>query len=385
MRRLFLSFSLGGLLAVFFLGVFFGALSLFNPGWLRQFLTPVAVVPLVVSAVVPVTATPPAVVMVVEPGQTPLPLPQPEPSPVPVGEEPADPPPVPTAIPLPTVPSECGGPETMTIALLGLDTREGDYSRSSRTDAITLVRLNFRQPAASMLTLPRDLYVALPNLEAQGLYEGRINTAYLYGEVYGVPGGGPAEFKQTVELNFGIRVDRYVLVHFPAFIAAVDAVGGILVDVPKAISDPTFPDTEATTVLFELPAGLQYMDGQTALRYVRTRHQDDDYQRGRRQQQVLLALRDRLTQPDVIPHIPALVAALINAGQTDLSAGELASLACLGPKIERDTIRSYAVDASMVLDWYTSAGARVSIPNRDLIAPVVMEFLNVGGTLAQEQ
>lgn len=379
-----MSFALGGLLALFFLAVFFGAMSLFNPGWLRGFLLPVPV-PALVATIAPVTLTPPAVSIVVfEPGQTPLPLPPPQPTDMLIGAEPSDPVPAPTAIPLPTIPSECGGPSAMTIALLGLDTREGDYSRSSRTDAITLVRVNFRQPSASMLTLPRDLYVALPNLEAQGLFEGRINTAYLYGEVYGVPGGGPAEFKQTIELNFGIRVDRYVLVHFPAFIAAVDAVGGILVDVPQPISDPDFPDGEGGTTLFEIPAGLQYMDGQTALRYVRTRHQDDDYQRGQRQQEVLLALRDQLAQPDVIPRLPALVAALINAGQTDLSAGELAALACLGPKIERDTIRSLAVDGGMVLDWYTTTGARVSIPNRDLIAPLVVEFLSVGGTIAQE-
>lgn len=376
-RRLVISFGLGGGLAVFFLGVVFGALSVLRPGWLRTAMAPFAG-PALVTPLIPITATPPAVA-VGEPGQTPLPLPLPTREPTSAATAGA-----PTQVPLPTVPSECGGPETMTIALLGLDTREGDYDRSSRTDAITLLRLNFRQPSAALLTLPRDLYVALPNLEAQGLYEGRINTAYLYGEVYRVPGGGPAEFKQTVELNFGIRVDRYVLAHFPAFIAAVDAVGGIDVNVPKAIYDPQFPDGEGDTMVFELAEGPQHLDGQTALRYVRTRHQDDDYQRGRRQQQVLLALRDRLTRPDVIPRLPALVAALINAGQTDLSPAELASLVCLGPKIERDSIRSFAVDGTMVLDWYTAGGARVSIPNRGLIAPMVVEFLNVGGALAQD-
>jgi LCP family protein required for cell wall assembly len=379
-RRLVFSFGLGGVLAVFFLGVCFGALSLFNPGWLRSLLRPAAR-PALVDPLIAITATPPAVALD-KPGQTPMPLPQPtaRPRPSPGATQPP-----PTPVPLPTIPSECGGPEIMTIALLGLDTREGDYGRASRTDAITLVRLDFRQPSAAMLTLPRDLYVALPNLDAQGVYEGRINTAYLYGEVYDVPGGGVAEFKQTIELNFGIRVDRYVMVHFPAFIAAVDALGGIEVDVPRPIYDPQFPDGLGNTTVFEVPAGRQLMDGQTALRYVRTRHQDDDYQRGRRQQDVLLALRDRLTRPEVIPQLPALVEALINAGQTDLSPAELISLVCLGPKIERDSIRSLAVDGTMVLDWYTAGGARVSIPNRDLIAPLVTEFLNAGAAIAQDQ
>jgi anionic cell wall polymer biosynthesis LytR-Cps2A-Psr (LCP) family protein len=127
------------------------------------------------------------------------------------------------------------------------------------------------------------------------------------------------------------------------------------------------------------------MDGLTALRYVRTRHQDDDYQRGRRQQQVLLAIRDRLTRPEVIPQLPALVAALVNAGQTDLSPAELASLMCLGPKIEQSDIRSLSIDGTMVLDWTTAGGARVSIPNRSLIAPLVAEFLNPSTAVAQDQ
>lgn len=371
------SFGLGGFLAVFFLGAFFGALSVFNPGWLRSWLARLDP-PALVRPLAP-TPTPPAVV-IGEPGLTPLPLPQPTMQPTPRATQPP-----PTQAPLPTVAGQCGGPQTMTIALLGLDTREGTYTRSSRTDAITLVHIDFRDASAAMLSIPRDLYVALPQLEERGITEGRINTAYLYGEVYDVPGGGPAEFKQTVELNFGVRVDRYVLVHFPAFVAAIDALGGIEVDVPRAIYDPQFPDGEGGTLVFEVAPGRQYMDGQTALRYVRTRHQDDDYQRGRRQQQVLLAIRDRLTRPDVIPQLPALVAALLNAGQTDLSPSELASLMCLGPKIERSDIRSLAIDGTMVLDWYTEGGARVSIPNRSLIAPLVVEFLNEGTAVAQEQ
>ena len=365
------------MLAVFLLGICFAALSVVYPGWLRRLWSSPLAGPARVPTLAAVTPTPESIV-VVAPGQTPLPTPIP---PTPVSSPNVQ---LPTAQPRPTLPSECGGPETLTIALLGLDTREGDYGRVSRTDAITLVRLDFRTPSAALLTIPRDLYVALPNLENVGIYEARINTAYLYGEVYGAPGGGPAEFKQTVELNFGIRVDRYVLVHFPAFIAGVDAVGGVEVEVPRPIYDPEFPDGLGGTMLFELPAGWQYLDGQTALRYVRTRHQDNDYQRGQRQQQVLLAIRDRLSRPEVIPQIPALVAALTNAGQTDLTPAELLALTCLGPKIERDSIHSLAIDGTMVLDWYTAGGARVSIPNRDRIAPLVVEFLNTGAAVAQE-
>jgi LCP family protein required for cell wall assembly len=287
-----------------------------------------------------------------------------------------------TLAPLPTTAGRCGGPEAMTIALLGVDARDGGFR--ARTDAITLVRVNFVNPSAALLSIPRDLYVPLPGLAEYGIEQSRINTAFVYGEMYGVPGGGPAEFKQTVELNFGLRVDRYALVNFGSFVQGVDALGGIDVDVPVAVYDDRFPtDDDTGTEVFEVPAGLVHMDGATALRYVRTRHQDDDYHRLGRQQDVLLALRDRLTQPDVLPQVPGLLAALASAGRTDLSPAELTALLCLAPQIDRSAIESMPIDASLVLPWITPGGGWVSIPNRDLIAPLVQEFLATGQAEAQ--
>jgi LCP family protein required for cell wall assembly len=356
MRQLKLSLLVGTGAGLLTLCLGFACLSLARPGWLRQVYAP--------------TRVPAAtLVAIVDAG---------EPLPEDITPHPTDPgTPAPTSVPLPTEPGACGGPRAMTIALLGMDTRADDYDYRSRTDAILLLHLNFATRQAAMLSIPRDLYVPLPNLADVGIDQSRINTAYLYGEIYGVPGGGPTEFKQTVELNFGIRVDRFVLVNFAAFKAAVDALGGIDIDVPKAIYDPNFPADEGDgTIVFEVPAGRVHMDGATALRYARTRHQDDDYRRGQRQQQVLLALRDKLTRPDVIPQIPGLIAALRGAGRTDLAPDEIAALACLGPQIDRAAITSLAIDGTMILPYTTPTGGRVSIPNRDLIAPVVDRFLH---------
>jgi anionic cell wall polymer biosynthesis LytR-Cps2A-Psr (LCP) family protein len=177
-------------------------------------------------------------------------------------------------------------------------------------------------------------------------------------------------------LNFGIRVHRYVLVNFGAFIQFVDALGGIEVDVPEAIYDPRFPrEEDGGTLVFEVPAGLNHFDGLTALRYARTRHQDDDYHRVRRQQQVLLAIRDRLLSPEVIPQIPALIASLNGLVRTDLTPEEIASLACLGPQIDRADIHTLTLTANNVIPWTTADGAQVSIPNRDTLGPLVQEFL----------
>jgi LCP family protein required for cell wall assembly len=356
MRNGITSIALGGALALFFVGVAFAALSLLRPGWLRQAAgaraTPVSVATLV--AIVSAGGQVPDV--------TPLPT------------DPGSA--VPTAVPLPTEAGACGGPQHMTIALLGMDTRGSETSFRSRTDAITLLNVNFVDASASMLSVPRDLYVPLPNLSAVGIDQDRINTAFLYGEIYGVAGGGPVEFKQTVELNLGVRVDRYVVVNFGGVKATVDAVGGIDVNVPTPIYDPEFPaDQGDGTIVLDIPAGPQHMDGERALQYARTRHQDDDYHRLRRQQLVLLALRDKLVSPQVISRLPALIGALQRLGQTDLSPAEIAALACIGPRIDRSAIQALAIDGGMIIPWTTPGGASVSIPNRDRLSPVVQQFL----------
>jgi LCP family protein required for cell wall assembly len=359
MRSVSVSLARGAILGLFFIGVTFAGLSLLRPGWLRQMFSsspsqmPVATLVAIVESGGDI------------PNVTPLPT------------NPAGLPPTPAA--LPTVQGACGGPPHMTIALLGMDSRGNEITFRARTDAITLVHVDLTTGTAAMLSIPRDLYVPLPNLGGVGISQDRINTAFLFGDIYGVPGGGPAEFKQAVELNLGIRVDRYALFNFGAVKSTIDALGGIDLNVPEAIHDPDFPaDDGIGTILLDVPAGPQHMDGATALRYARTRHQDDDYHRIKRQQLVLLAVREKLISPSAIPQIPALLATLQHLGRTDLSPTEIAALACIGPRIDRASIRTLAIDGTMIVPWTTPSGGNVSIPNRDRIAPVVQQFLNAG-------
>jgi len=361
MRNITRSIAIGGALALLLIGVTFGAVSMLRPGWLLQ-----------VAGARPTPVSVATLVAIVAAGG-----PVPDVTPLPTSIAAA----APTAAPLPTLGGACGAPPHMTIALLGMDTRGSQVDFRSRTDAITLVNVNFASATAAMLSVPRDLYVPLPNLESVGIDQDRINTALLYGDIYGVAGGGPAEFKQTVELNLGIRVDRYVVVNFGGVKAAIDALGGIDINVPYDIYDPSFPADEGDgTVVLDIPAGPQHMDGETALQYARTRHQDDDYHRLMRQQLVLLAVRDKLASPKVLPQIPALLASLRGLGRTDLSPAEIAALACVCPRIDRSAIQALTIDGTMITPWTTPGGASVSIPNRDRIAPVVQKFLATGQT-----
>lgn len=328
----------------------FGVISVVRPGWLRLlFRNPVAVA---------VDAS-----GIVEPTEEGAPTQEPLPSPGAGGF--------------------CGAPEQMTIAVLGIDDRTGDYSVPARTDALMFTNLRFAEHEAGVLSVPRDLWLQQANADITGIYEDRINLSYLYGETYEVPGGGPAQLKATIAGNFGFTVDRYVLINFDAFVRFVDALGGIDVDVPKAIYDSQFPEqTGDGTIVFEVEPGLQHMDGLTALRYARTRHQDSDYERIKRQQLVALAIRDRLLSGTGLTRVPALLAAVRGSVRTDLTPEEIAMLLCAGPQIPGEHIETYAIDGAYVTPWTSPGGGAVSLPKQDAIATLIASFLGTGADVA---
>ncbi len=179
----------------------------------------------------------------------------------------------------------------ITFLLLGVDQRPDDPS-PPRTDNMIVVTVDPETSQVGMISLPRDLFVPIPEYQ----YSGKINTAYYLGEVNKYPGGGGALAKKTVSEFLGYPVDYYVKINFDGFIEAIDAIGGVDVVVPKTIHDEEYPTIDYGVETFHIDAGPQHLDGATALKYVRTRHADDDFQRSKRQQQVLLAVKDKLIE-----------------------------------------------------------------------------------------
>jgi LCP family protein required for cell wall assembly len=287
---------------------------------------------------------------------------------------PAQPSPVPTPD-LPAAapfPGTCDGPGRMNIALIGIDGFNNNYFRSARADTIIVLGVNFANKSAKMLSVPRDLWVPLPGLASPP--EGRINTSYHYGELYQVPGGGPGELEAVMANTFGLRIDRYVVVSFSAFEEGVDTIGGVDINIAKPIHDEHYPLRDGTgTIAIDFPAGQVHMDGATALIYARTRHDSSDFQRMRRQQQVLYAVRNRLLSPSTLPQLPALAQLLVNSARTDLSFEDLALLGCLGPQIG-DNIQSWVIDGPMVVGSRLADGAQVLLPQMDAILPVLEQF-----------
>jgi LCP family protein required for cell wall assembly len=264
----------------------------------------------------------------------------------------------------------------MNILLVGIDGFSGTYARPARSDTIIVAGVNFAAKTAQMVSFPRDLWVQLPG--GLPVTEARINTAYNYGELYGVPGGGPAEIKAVMENTFGLRIDRFAVVSFIAFEQGIDALGGIEVEVPYPIRDPVYPmRSREGTMAIEFPVGRVQMDGGTALIYARIRHDSNDFNRMRRQQQIIFAVRDKLLQPGTLPQLPALAQVLFNSVRTDLTFDDLALLGCLGPQIDRNNIQTWVIDSRMVESRKLDDGAQVLIPKLDAIQPVLQAF-NVG-------
>jgi LCP family protein required for cell wall assembly len=202
--------------------------------------------------------------------------------------------------------------ERVNFLLLGSDTdlkfAPGEYL----TQSMIVVTVDPVSHTVGMLSIPRDLWVNIP-----GYGYGKIQIAY---EI-----GGVATARATIEQNFGIPIDYYAWVGLQGFQKMIDTVGGVNMDVSHPVLDDTYPDDLNASDPYAymrllLPPGPQHLDGVQALQFVRSRHGDliGDFGRSSRQQQLLLALKQRLTGPTLITHLPQLTADLQDSVRTDV-------------------------------------------------------------------
>jgi LCP family protein required for cell wall assembly len=263
------------------------------------------------------------------------------------------------------------------ILLLGKDERpdEIEADAAGRTDSMMVLRIDFDHRRAKLLSIPRDMLVALPNLEAHDIAADKINTAYHYGELYDLPGGGPKEAMDTVTLNFGIPIDHYGLIDFQGFVNLVDALGGIDIDVPKAIQDYRFPTDDYEFTTFTVEAGPQHMDGLTALRYARTRNPDTDIERIKRQHLVLMAIRDKALTVDALRRAPDIYDALAGSFETDMNLATLISYGLAGQQIDRSNITTFVLENAEIDRWAADSETGIWIPQRSVIAPTIEAFM----------
>jgi len=297
-----------------------------------------------------------------------------------------NPPRQPTGTPNPASLPVWTGVERVTILLLGIDEREVEEG-PWRTDTLILLTLDPATKTAGMLSIPRDLWVPIPGYDL----EGKINTAHFIGDAQGYPGGGPALAMNTVQYNFGIPVQYYVRLNFTGFEKIIDLIGGVNICVPQAIDDPEYPDSGVGYEPLHIDAGCQPMDGRLALKYARTRHTElGDFDRAHRQQQVILAVRDKVTQSEMLPALIGqagnLIQTLGDSVRTNLTLDQLMALAGLASKIDLKNIQSLVIEPGMTLSYLapTDPPQSVLIPIRDEIRQLRDRFLNSGGSSLPE-
>lgn len=281
-------------------------------------------------------------------------------------------PPRATAIPVP--------PGVVNIMLLGSDIRPDDAGY--RTDTIIVVSINTNEGTVSMLSLPRDLFVYVP-----GWTMSRINTADSRGAAVGWPGGGPGLLRETLLYNFGIQTHHYARVDFNGFTEIVDTLGGVDVPVDCAFQDWIPVDFSLTEEELEDPdkwelhtldVGVHHLDGDMALWYARARIRTSDYDRARRQQQILRAIWGRSTSlgwlepgPESVRRISQLWTTGNEIIETDMGLGNILQLVPIASDLDTSRIRSYFIGPAEIIGWRTPDGSQVSLPNPEAVENIV--------------
>ena len=268
------------------------------------------------------------------------------------------------------------GKDRINILVMGLDRRPREGQSPSRSDTMFVLTIDPQTKTAGILGIPRDLYVDIPDGDG-GYFEDRINTALVYGEVNDYKGGGQQLAIDTVEHNLGVKIGHYVIIDFEGFKEVIDALGGIDIDVPTYVSDPTYSWTELPGDYDpqEFEPGLQHMDGETALAYARIRQNSDDLDRIQRQQRIIFAVMDKALSLNLLRNALELWNKYKDAIDTDINDIQLAGFAKLAAGISPEKISALSLGPATT-PWMTPGGASVLLPSAEGIARIVQALFS---------
>jgi len=248
----------------------------------------------------------------------------------------ADPTPKPTKPPL-QVADLVGEDGRLTVLILGSDFREGVIG--SRTDAVIVASVNPRSGKVALVSLPRDT-VNVP-IAPGVVYPGRINSLFWeYERASGKPKNALKKVKRDLAYAFDTEIDYYALVEFDGLIRLVNSIGGVDVRVAQKLVDPTMHLGQSG---LKLKKGRRELDGKTALAFTRSRHSDSDYDRSRRQHQVLKAAAQKVRKRGA-EQLGALVDVARKKVVTDLPLRAAPALLELAERADLDKVRSVVLE-----------------------------------------
>ncbi len=251
------------------------------------------------------------------------------------------------------------------LLLLGTDQRPDDPF--AKTDTMIVVRIDPASSSVVVIGVPRDICVGSCDTEPY-----RLNSVLFY--------EGPESLRQRVGDLLGVNIDYHVTMNFAGFVRLVDFFGGVNIDVPRDIADYSYPNAaDDGFEPFLLSAGRQHLDGDLALRYVRTRWEDPegDFGRIQRQQEFLIAIKDQILTPRLILQAPALIGQVIDTFETNLPLSDMPSLAKLALGVPASAIVAANIDYtnSRVYPADAENGAKILMANVSRIQAFVLQTI----------
>ena len=274
-------------------------------------------------------------------------------------------------------PEPWDGTSRVTMLIMGLDYRDWQSGDTPHSDTMILLSLDPVTKSASMLSIPRDIWVSIP-----GFNYGRINESYFNGAAYNLPGGGPELARKTVEQFIGVPVQYYAVIEFNAFIKFIDEIGGVQIRPDQPVTIEKFGGGQQQV----LEPGKSYtLDGELALAYARERHTEGgDVDRARRQQEVILSIRNRILKfqnlPELIAKAPALYQDLSSGIYTNMNLQEAIQLGMLALQLDTSQIKKGIINYEMVIPTKSPDGEAILKPIPDKIRVLRDELFATAGS-----
>jgi len=257
-----------------------------------------------------------------------------------------------------TVPSAkavCGGPDSMSVLVLGID-------KSNQADAIRLVRIDFVEKKISILAIPRDFYLPIVDMTDHGITIGRINATYGYGEYFNGKGMGIVSIAENLNYNYGVTFDHYIVMNFDNFAKYIDILGGVDIYLEQPVNG-------TSQKLGYYKQGEHHLNGESAIDFMRIRYIDSDFYRIRRQTQVFTALYDKVMTELTLGKILNIGYTFVSDSsvQSDFAVKDVAPLLCLAKSLKPSDIQFVEIPQDMYKGFTTPKGGAVKIPDDRVI------------------
>ncbi len=275
-------------------------------------------------------------------------------------------------------PDPWDGTSRVNVLLLGLDLRdEDDFDEAPRSDTMILLSMDPLNNTAAAIAIPRDLWVPIPGFNYQ-----KINVAYRFGELYDVPGGGPALAVKTVESLLGVPIDFYAQIDFQAFVDFINHIEGL----KFTFEEPITLDRRGKWNTVTLDPGTYTLDGEYVLAYARDRKSEgDDFDRSSRQMEVILKIRERILKfnmlPTMVKNSPAIYGDLSTGIRTNMDLNQVIQLAWKAREIPGENIEMVVIGPEHVTLEKSPDGLDILRPIPDKIRLLRDQLLSSGGAL----